>query len=196
MICRFLFLVLERIADRYPETGSARAAELNIVVHFIQMRFRPDENFWGHIQPDGGAKLSKEVIAAHEIRTAGERALKSRRIKSHTLSPDSRGKFQLRALPQWWCIHGIHVIEKGPERQLPLVKILVGAESRVKSDSQIVKEKKIQAKRRICASPDGLQIGSAGWASQPGNAERKVKLLRLRRPSQQKDQCEYHHHER
>ena len=111
-----LFLVLERIPNRHAKAGRACATELKIIVHFIEMRFRPDENFGGHVQPDRRAKLSKEMIAAHEIRAPGDRALKSRRVKADTLSPDSGGKLQLRALAQRRRIHRIHVIEKGPER--------------------------------------------------------------------------------
>src|SRR6185312_9791034 len=133
-------------------------------MHFIQMRFRPDKNSRGNVQADSSAKLPKEVIAAHKIRTAGERALESRRVKADALSSDSGGKFQLGTLAQWRRIHCIHVIEKRPEWQLPLVQVLFGAKSRVKTDSKVMKEKKIQAKGRVCAAADGLQIGSAGWA--------------------------------
>jgi len=136
------------------------------------MRFRPDENSWSHVQPNPCSKLPKKVIAAHEIRTPGERALESRRIKADALSADSCGKLQLPTLAERWCIYGIHVIEKRTERQLPLVKVLAGAESRVKTDSQVVIEKKVQAKSRIRSAANGLQGISALWASHCGNAGR------------------------
>ena len=72
----------------------------HIIVHFIQMRFRPDEDSWGHIQPDGRAKLPKEMIAAYEIRTPGKGALKIWRVKTDALSSDSRRKLQLGAFAQ------------------------------------------------------------------------------------------------
>src|SRR3979411_881708 len=97
-----------------------------------------DEDFWSHVETNGRPKLPKEVIAAHEIGTTGKRALKTGSVKAHTLSSDSSRKFQLGALAEGRCIHSVHVIEKGTEWQLPLVKILFGPKSRVEADSQVV----------------------------------------------------------
>ena len=117
MLCfAALLLVLKGIADGYAKAGSAGAAELHIIAHFIEMRFRPDENSRRHIQPDGRAKLPKEVIAAYEIRAPGKGALKTWRIKTNALSSYSSRKLQLGPLAQRRCIHRIHVIEKRPER--------------------------------------------------------------------------------
>ena len=80
------------------------------------MCFWPDENPWSDIEPNSCSKLSEKVIAAHEIRTSGERALEIRRIKADALSADSRGKIQLRVLAERRCIDGIHIIEKRTER--------------------------------------------------------------------------------
>ena len=71
----YLFLVSEGIADRYTKAGSARSTEFDVIVHFIQMRLRPDKDSRSHIKPDSGAELTEKVIAAYEIRTPGERAL-------------------------------------------------------------------------------------------------------------------------
>lgn len=125
-------------------------------MHYVEVRFWPDENSWGDIEANPCSKLSQKVIAAYEIRTPGERALEVRRIKADALSADSRRKIQLRVLAERRRIDGIHIIEKRTKRQLPLVKVLTGAESSVKADSQVVIEKKIQAKSGICASADSL----------------------------------------
>ena len=79
---------------------------------------------------------------------------------------------------------------------LSLVKVFAGAKSRVKADTQIVVEKKIQAKCRIGSSADGLQRRQCSMGRQPGNTERKIKLLRWRGASQHQNQCECHHNKR
>lgn len=132
------------------------------------MRFRPDENSVRHIKTHGPAKLAKEVIAALKIRATSEGAGKCRRVKTDTLHANACGKFRLGPLAQRRRIDRIHIIEKGPEWQLPLVKVFFGAECRIEPYAEVVKEKKIQADHGICATTNGLHKAIAGWCGKAG----------------------------
>ena len=145
------------------------------------MGFRADENSVGDIEAHGPAEMPQEVIAADKICAAGKRtAGKSGRIKAKAFRTQARGKLCLRALAERRSVHGIHIIKKWAEGLKSLIKVLLGAEGRIKTDADIVEEKKIQSKIWISSTANGLQRCRAGRTSNAGDAGRKIKLLRLR----------------
>ena len=93
-------------------------------------------------------------------------------------------------------IDQVNIIEKRAEGLEALVKVLAGAECRIKPHAQVVIEEKIQAKCRIRSPANCLQRRSALWGDKSGNTEREVKLLRLRGASEYQDQGKRHYKER
>jgi hypothetical protein len=64
----FSFFVLEGVSDGHTVPVHARPAELKVVAHEVEMRFRTDENVVGDIEADSAPNVSHKVVAAGVIR--------------------------------------------------------------------------------------------------------------------------------
>src|SRR5215472_4128157 len=167
-----------------------RSGKLNLVVHQIVVDLRADKDGACHVKLHSAPEMAHKVIAADEIGKASELvARQKRRIETDALHADPRLQVQLRPLPQRGTINSAEIIKKWPERLNSLVQVLAGAESCVKTETNVMVKEEVQTETGEGTSADGGYNGVGGRPRHSGNAKTQIKLLCLRRASQQKKQA-------
>ena len=166
------------------------SGEFNLVVHQIIMDFRTNKDGPCQIKLHSAPEVTHEMVAADEIGKAGKLvALQERCVETNALYSDSRLQVQLRPLVQRWTIDSPKIVKKWPERLDTLVQVLAGPPGRVKACAQIVIEEEVHTEVEIGPAANRGYLGIGGRRGQPGSSKTHIKLLCLRRASQQKKEA-------
>lgn len=138
-------LVPKGVTDRDAEPLGMIVTELKIVANEVNSRFRPDEKTAEGIKLNARAHIAQQVVAAHKIRagkcSAGHKVL----IKANALAAKTSHQFKRSVLSERWGVHGIDVIEDGPEWSKTAGEVLLGAPRYFAANSKMFEQQEVAA---------------------------------------------------
>lgn len=156
-IAALVFGQAQRIADGDPKTRRMGSAELEIVVHQVNVCLRTNEDGPPQIEAHSSAEVPHKMIAAGIVGAAEIVTLVERLIKPAALSADARHQLRRYSFAYWWRPHGIDIVKQRAKRLKAPVKILAGSPGYFASDPKMMLDEKIAAEIEESPATDALR---------------------------------------
>lgn len=133
------------------------AAELNIVVDEIEVRFRPNEKVVKDVKLNPASHVPQKVIGTDEVRAGEEAASHEALVKTDAFATNSAFQLGRCVFTQRRRKDGVEVVKNGTKRQESLREIPGCAPGHVATYAKMVEEQNVAAETRKYASPNGLR---------------------------------------